>query len=333
MSKLENKIDPLLRPTDIWSGAMAKAFEDISEAVIGFIPYGLSVLYDTLLKPIPLLGALFRVPTIELLLKLITGISIGKGIARDAAYYLFRPLGFALGYLIGSTYLFPMKNTVSYRGTFGKIMRQISSVMVGGTLFGLALAALVEQQWGLAWLPASKMVVYQVSAGIGAGLGCLIKLIILYAVHVVGKNQHRSQQTIYHQAKVLGKAVTLLARRQSKGRILTQAQDVLQQVNGPQSQQYLEQFFDEQYDTIANHIHDKIDRHIQFLADRACHGDRKAFQKLKELNITGKSLQGKITALSSMLDKVFNRRAILKLKDAVDTAFDYWYYQQPKIKA
>lgn len=328
MSKINNKIDQLPKPTEVWSATIGHAVEDFFEAIIAFIPNGLNALYDGFLKRIPLLGKIFSHAWIEAFLKLLLGITIGKGIARDVARYVFRPIGYAIGWFIGAFYIFPMKSQPTYQGAFGHTMKQLSGMVVSCALLSILVGVALNTQWGFGSIPLSLWVIYGFFAALGALVGCLIKLMILYAMHVVGKNYTQKQQSIYQQSRALCQTVRQLARRQSKGRVLTQAQDIIQQINGPQSQQHLEKFFEAKYDKIADHIHEKIDRHIQFLADRACHGDRLAFQKLKDLNFTGKSIQGKVSTLSALLDKVFNEQAIFKLKDAVDTAFDQWYYRE-----
>lgn len=328
MSNTTSDIEPIPHPTVAWSSVLGAAFEDVGESLIGFIPYGLDDLYDRVLKELPLLGVIFSHTWVEQVLKLATGITIGKGIARDVGRFVFRSLGFIIGFIIGTFYFAPMQRRPQYYGIFGKTLKQLACAVVGCALVGIALCGAAEILGGSQWFPFSRLETYAIFALIGAFIGLIIQWLAIYAVDVVENNQAKTHQAIFIQAKALCKTVTVLARRQAKGRILTQAQDIIQQVNGPQSQQYLEHYFQEQYDSIAQHIYEKLDRHIQYLANRACNGDQRAFKRLKELNFTGKSTHANISVLSLLLDKVFNPRTVLKLKDQVDTTFDKWIYKQ-----
>lgn len=327
MSKLTSEAETLTHPTVAWSSVLAIAFEDVAEGVIGFLPNGLDYLYDRVLKPMPVLGSLFTLHSVEQLFKLISGITIGKGIARDAARFVFNPLGFIIGFIIGSSYFAPMRRRPQYHRMSTQALRQIAGSVVGCALLGAGLCALAQYLLGQTWFPFPTASTYGIFALMGALIGLLIQWLVVYAVDIVRKNNAQSHQAIFTQAKALCKTVTSLARRQAKGRILMQAQDIIQQVNGPQSQQFLEQFFQEQFDIIAQHIYEKLDRHIHYVTDRACNGDMRAFKRLKELNFTGKSSQANISVLAQLLNKVFNPRTVLKLKDEVDTSFDKWMYR------
>ena len=124
-----NKQDDNLGHLMIWSKYCAQVSEDVGRAVIGFIPHGLNNLYDFLLKPTPILGTFFSHRWVEEVLKLCLGITIGQGIALDLGRYLFKPIGFLIGALLGSFF----DTTPKYQGIIGKILYRLSAQVVGGS--------------------------------------------------------------------------------------------------------------------------------------------------------------------------------------------------------
>ncbi len=103
-------------------------------------------------------------------------------------------------------------------------------------------------------------------------------------------------------------------------------------MNGPQSQQYLEEFFNEKYDSIAVSTYQKIERHFNYLTDRACHGDVKALKRMQELIPTRTATENAKTPFDVMIERIFNARAVFNLKDDVDSAYDRWQYRFLSVK-
>ena len=106
----------------------------------------------------------------------------------------------------------------------------------------------------------------------------------------------------------------------AKGRILVYAQDIIQQMNGSAAQSDLADFFESELDIISQMTNKKIDGHICYLTEKATHGDEQALYRLQVL-------VNKKTDLNKLLDRVFNARAIVKIKDEVDTRYDRWHYR------
>jgi hypothetical protein len=322
---MPNSVEQNTHPAMHWSKFFASVVEDAASGVIGFASNGLNHVYNGILKRLPLVGGVLSQPWIEQVLKLCTGITIGQGLARDLGYYIFRPVGFVIGFLVGNSGLKNLKKIPTYKGQIGKVLNALSGPTIGGVLLGLgAFAGLTYYfaEWiaPLDWL---ALLIICVSAGALAGL--VGKAMLLYAIHFVTKSQRAAVEANTVLARELGTNLKTAAKQQAKGRILMQAQDIIQQVNGAVSQQYLEVFFKEQYEQIAATTTKQIDRHFNYLVDRACHGDDKALQKLQRLNPSERA-KGQ-NAFEVMLDRMFNKRAILKIKDEVDTVFDRWQYR------
>lgn len=308
-----------------WAKSYAKMIQDISQGLLAFIPNGLGLLYDSTLKTLPLFGSFFSNRWIEQILKLVSGITLGQSLAADIAHFIFWPIGFVLGAIL--SLLIPRQKQLHYEGQVGKWLYQVCAQTLGGGFLTLLLL----------WLLASPLKDY-LSIDIrpqhflwvgllGALLGLLGKTIFLLAVNAMQASNVAAIQKNVQRAKELSSKLKKIAKQKAKSRIIMQAQDIIQQMNGSESQQYLETFLKEKYEVIALNTHKKLERHFDYLADRACHGDLKALQRLQEL--LPNPSQGSETPRSKldvMLERIFNARAIAKIKDDVDTAYDRWQY-------
>lgn len=301
--------------------------EDVVAAVLGFIPNGLDLTYNHVLKPMPVLGKFFSHRWVEQVCKLCTGTTIGQGLATDIAYFVFRPLGYALGFLLARG----VKKELHYQGEIGKFLYRISGQVVSGALLGILLALmlalfstqpLLRLRWELIALFASC----------GGAIGLASKLFLLMAIRQVNASQMEDIRKNVQRAKELGNKLKKAARQRAKSLILRQAQDIIQQMNGPQSQQYLEEFFNQSYEVVSSSFNQKIDRHFNYLVDRACHGDVQSLKRLQDL-IPSRVIENNTrSAFEIMINRIFNARAILKLKDDVDTAYDRWQYEFLRVK-
>lgn len=302
------------KPTNTWSTWLADVIEDIAKAVVLFVPNGLNALYNDLLKRLPVVGKFFSQKGTETIIKFCTGISILQELGRDVAYFLFRPIGFTLGTLLG---LFNSSEAPVYHGQFGNLVGKFCGQTMAGALLGLVVSLFYSQT------PTFMIM----AITIGALLGVFAKTIFLFALHSFSEANAMAARKNVQRAKEINNRLKVAVREKTKSRILMQAQDIIQQMNGPQSQQNLAEFFQSEYEKIAQSTYQKIERHFNYLADRACHGDLDALKRLQQLlpkqNADGEDR----STLESMLDRMFNARAVARIKDEVDSAYDRWQYR------
>lgn len=327
MSKPDDK-NAKTHPVVGWARLGAAVLEDISRGILGFIPNGLSLTYDGVLKPFPIVGKLFSHLWVEKALKLVTGITILQSLSMDVGRCLFWPLGFAGGLLIGST----MRDqpAPSYQKQASKFLYELSGQTVGGALAGVLILFL-----GCQFLPHVFTAPFDLSniikaAGCGAVIGIVAKGMLLLAMNMVNGANSNAIIKNGERAKALNAKLIKLAKLRAKSRVLSQAQDIIQQMNGPQSQPYLEAFFNSEYDNIATSLYEKIERHFNYLADRACCGDMDALKRMQALVPSDQASES--TPLDKVLDRMLNGRTLAKLKDDMDTYYDRWYYQFLTVK-
>lgn len=301
---------------------------DVVSSVLGFIPNGLNFCYDYGLKSLPLVGKFFSHRWVEQVCKLCTGTTIGQGLATDIAHFLFRPVGFAIGSLFAKF----VKKELHYHGQFGKFLYRLSGQTVGGALLGILSITLISLFVNHPTFQLNQRLI-MVGAVLGAFLGLIARIFLLVAIHRVNLAQMETVKNNAERAKELGIKLKKAARQKAKSLILREAQDIIQQMNGSTSQQYLEAFLNQTYQTLSDSINQKIDRHFNYLVDRACHGDVHALKRLQDLIPSKHTSKAAImTPFDVVIDRIFNARAIFKLKDAVDTAYDRWQYDFLNVK-
>jgi len=301
--------------------ACAAIAEDISRSLLAFIPNGLQLIYYFILGTLPWRG-LARIVT------LCSGVNLAQGIAADIAYFVFRPIGFMVGVLIGTTVRMP-----PYQDQIGKYLYRLSGQTVAGALSGILTL------WGGSVVFPSLFIFSFESAiraiAIGACGGLIAKVLFLLVAKTMDAANSVTVRRNAQRAKALNMQLKKAARQRAKSRILMQSQDIIQQINGPQSQIVLQDFFKNEYEHIAGSIYHKIDRHFNYLTDRACHGDLKAFKRLQTLAfIPQKATHYRSKSpLEEMLVRIFNPRTLAKMKDEVDTRYDHWCYRFLRTKA
>tara|TARA_R110002110_G_scaffold121431_2_gene297288 strand:+ start:121404 stop:122453 length:1050 start_codon:yes stop_codon:yes gene_type:complete len=299
-------------------------FDDLGSGIVGFIPNGLDVIYNDILKMLPFIGEIFCVPFVETILKLFMGITVGQGIARDLGRFVFRPLGFMLGALLGAT----IKKVPSYNRGIGPLLYDLSGQTVIGALVGFGVLLSTIQFTDLLTKSAFNLEMITISLLIGAFVGLMAKAMFLLSLNMVSKANAANMKRNVNRAKSLNKKLKEIAKQKAKSKILMYAQDLLLQVNGSESQQQLEAFFSEQYGKISYHTYKKLDRHFDYLTDRACCGDIKALKKMHMLIPNRKRpAPNGVSALDEMLNRIFNGRTLFQLKDDVDNTYDNWRYQ------
>src|SRR5690606_37438981 len=156
------------------------------------------------LKNIPLLGTLFEVQTIETLLKLLLGVTIGQGIALDGAKYIFRPIGFICGVILGNTLLAQFKSPTAYKGKVGEILYHLSGQTVLGALLGILAVTLgfwISSGLGIA---AINREILLLSLAVGASVGLIAKAMLLLAVNMVNQANAANLRRSVKRAKDLG---------------------------------------------------------------------------------------------------------------------------------
>ncbi len=328
MANPRTKQDKLAHRRVKFATACESIAYDVSSAILGFIPNGLNLTYDRVLKPMPVLGRFFSHRWVEQVCKLCTGTTIGQGVATDLAHFLFRPIGFAIGVILAKF----SKKELRYEGQFGKFLFSISEQTVGGALLGIILISLASLFVEHPSFQLGQELI-ALGAGLGASLGLLARVFLLVAINQVNHTHMEAVKQNAQRAKELGMKLKKAARQKAKSLILREAQDIIQQMNGSTSQQYLETFFNQTYDMLSNSLNQKIDRHFNYLVDRACHGDIHALKRLQDLIPTKQSAKSVVmTPFEVMIDRIFNTRAIFRLKDEVDTAYDRWQYDFLRVK-
>jgi len=308
-----------------WARTTSQIFEDLGSGFVGFIPNGLEVIYDNILKMLPFIGEIFCVRIVEIILKLLTGITIGQSIARDVGRFVFKPLGFMLGALLGTT----IKKQPNYNRGISLLLYDLSGQTVMGALVGVCvLFGFMKFTHILESVTLSTVDLIGASLLIGAFWGLMAKGLFLLAMNMVSKANAANMRRNVNRAKSLNKKLKELAKQKAKSKILMHAQDLLVQMNGAASSSQLEQFLAEQYGKISYHTYKKLDRHFDYLTDRACCGDVKALKKLYMLlpNRKRPTPHGNST-LDEMLNRIFNGRTLFQLKDDVDNTYDSWRYQ------
>lgn len=288
----------------------AAVTEEIGAGLIGFIPNGLDQVYDYFFKALPFVGKVFKRRWLEQVIKLCLGITIGRGLASDIARFVFWPLGFAVGALVGSASSIGSNDTPVYHGQIRKFMYKLSGFTVAGALLGTLFG------WGI----GRSLQILFIGMGTGATLGVIAYTMYLVALTVAIANQKQTFHRNTGIARSLGAKIRELAKQNAKGRILLCAQDIIQQMNGPDAQSYMSEFFEEAGDAIAQSCTKKIDRHLHYLTERASGGDTQALSRLQQLVRRQGDLDG-------LLDRIFNERTKAKIKDEVDTYFDRWFYR------
>jgi hypothetical protein len=316
MTNKETIEAPAAKQLKQWATWFADGLEDTAKAIVLFLPNGLNAIYNDLLKRLPLVGKpFFSHKGVEKLIKFCTGISITQELGADVAYFLFRPIGYALGYLLGllnAGQLAPI-----YQGKIGKFIGKFTGQTTAGALIGLMISLIFSSSLNMILL----------ATGIGALLGIFAKTIFLFALHSLNEANALAARKNVQKAKEINTRLKVAVREKTKSRILREAQDIIQQMNGPQSQQNLAEFFQNEYEKISQSTYQKIERHFNYLADRACHGDVEALKRLYQL-LPKQTDQGtEQTALEKMLDRMFNARAVARIKDEVDSAYDRWQYR------
>lgn len=308
-----------------WSKYFGSIFEDFSRHVIGFIPNGLNQIYEKNLKQLPFLSVFFKHRWFEQLLKLMTGITLGQGLAADIGRFIFWPMGFITGGICGAAILANVGKSPNYRGRIGKVLFKLSYLTVLMFIFGACIGCIQSYRQNTL-LPTTILMM----ATAFSGVALVLQVIYMMALN---KAHNQNRELIKHharQAKQLGSTLKQQARQQAKSKILIEAQDLLQQMNGASALTEFEPFIQENFEQIADETYNKIDRHLNYLIDKAVSGNDEAYQKIKYLSQSSR-VKAENNALKIMVDRIFSARTLAQLKDRIDTQFDWWHYRHLRV--
>ncbi len=212
MSNSENKQEPFALHVLAVAKVCAYFVEDVSRALLGFIPNGLNLTYDFALKSLPMVGKFFSHRWVEQVIKLCSGITIGQGLSGDIAHFIFRPIGSAIGFMLGAV----IKTVPVYQGQIGKVLYRLSGQTIGGAVFGI-LAFLI----GLQFISSAELNLsasFAVAAGVGAFLGLVAKAFLLIAINTVNsanaksKEPHIERSARYYSANEWSSVTTVFRR-------------------------------------------------------------------------------------------------------------------------
>lgn len=304
-----------------WSQVTADYTADLAQGVLGFVPNGLGLIYDCFFKRLPLLKSFFAHAWVEEFLKIALGITIGKGLSKDLARYLFWPVGYVFGLGFG---LLLGKWKPTFTDKISTFLFQVSGQTMAGVLtasFALLLGAALEPGLKVAEL---ELWVWGIAISSGALIGLMAKTIMLVAVEAVTRANAASSRLNAKRAKKLGSVLKESLKKHAKTHVNQHARSIIEQMHGPQQECHLTAFLTQYEDQVSETIVKKIERHINFLSDRAINGDVGSLKRLVMLYRDQLQSNG---ALEEMLKRLLNHREVLLLKDTVDTVFDRWFYR------
>ena len=326
-NKQANNAAPLLG----WSKYGALVVQDLGYAILGFIPKGLEIIYNKLFKSIPLLGGFFSHTLVEKVVKLLIGVTLGLELAADLARGIFWPLGFVVGGILEVVGLSHYKRAPNYSKQISQFLFQCAGLTIFCTILSVIFTVMAAEFYGNLGFTFNLMAGLQ-AAGIGAIVGFLLRCLLLVSINMLNIASMSNIRKNGQNAKALSTKLKYSAKRKAKSRILREAQDIIQKMNGSQAQKFLEDFFKAEFDTIAEGIYKKIDRHFNYLTDRACCGDVNALKRLQSLMPEIENPDS-INGIEVILDRIFSGRTIAKMKDIVDTYYDRWYYHSLTIRS
>lgn len=309
-------------PFQAWGHFFADIAADLIQSLLGFIPNGLNITYDCLLKKLPFIGAFFRHTWVEETLKFGCGITIGRGLSKDIGRYLLWPFGFVFGVILAP--LLRRQPPKAYKNQLGHVFYQLSGQTVSGAIIGVlalivgikslthsSLASLEWQIWGLALCA-------------GALVGLLAKSVMLLAMDAITRAQAASSRLNAKRAKKLGEILKEKVKERSHQKVYRYARDIIEQMHGPKVESQIQSFFALNHSKVCETTFTKIDRHLDYLSDRGVHGDMTALKKLMKLY---RDFQQENGALDELIDRILNVREQHNLKNHVDNLYDRWNYQ------
>lgn len=204
-------------------------------------------------------------------------------------------------------------------------LQDLSKYLVAGALLGLIILWGVTFGWGL---PLESLGLYEYIWALAGGflIGISLKAILLLAVELVMRANAASAQLNAKRAKTLGDRLKMESKDKIRNHVTAHAKAIILQMHGKQPFPQLEDFFQDKIEEMAEQAYFKIDRHLNYLTDRAIHGDIKALKRLYQLY--RRNPQERAQEIERLLDRIINEPSeVEKLKDKIDTLYDYWKFK------
>lgn len=212
-----------------------------------------------------------------------------------------------------------IKITLKY---YLKNISKYLAVSVVGSFIVLCMGALALN------IPVATLGFYEYSAAALLGLlfGLVAKAALLFVIEMVMRANAASAQLNAKRAQTLGERLKLESKDKIRAQVLEHAKVIILQMHGQQSESQLETFFEHKIEEMSETAYYKVDRHLNYLTDRAIHGDITALKRLYQLY--PRNPQQRAQEIASLLEKLINEPdEIIKLKDRIDTLYDYWKFR------
>lgn len=210
------------------------------------------------------------------------------------------------------------KQMVSYLQDFLKYC-------VGGVVAGLM--GLVCGVLGLG-LSFKNLGFYEYALAIGGGMaaGVGFKIMMLCAIEIAMRANVASAQLNAKRAEMLGHRLKIESKDKIQAHVMHHAKAIILQMHGEHESVQIEHFFDHKMQALTEDAYFKIDRHVNYLTDRAVHGDVQSLKRLYRLY--RRNPQERATEINQLLDRIINTPdEVHTLKDKIDTLYDRWKFR------
>lgn len=217
------------------------------------------------------------------------------------------------------------KQLIHYKTVTRYYLADISSYVLIGALSGLGILLMMLLNSDLKLIDLS---VYEYGLAMTGGmlLGAVVKTMMMVAVEMVMRANAASANLNAKRAKTLGERLKKETKSKVQASVIAHAKEIIFQMHGEEEGFRLESFFDKKMEAMTQGAYFKIDRHLNYLTDRAVHGDITALKRLYRLY--RRSPQERAQEIDKLVDRIINRpREIEKLKDKIDTLYDQWKFR------
>jgi len=212
------------------------------------------------------------------------------------------------------------------RQAFKYYLSDISNYILVGALSGVLILWAIAWSGDLSWRALTGYQ-YGIAAMGGVCLGVSFKFIMIFAVEMVMRANAASASLNAKRAKTLGERLKKEAKIKVNAMVIQHAKDIIIQMHGEIETEKLESFFIHKMDAITEDAYFKIDRHLDYLTDRAVHGDIDSLKRLYKLY--RRCAQERAQEIDSLLERIINPPTeVAKLKDTVDSLYDQWCFRQ-----
>ena len=305
-----------------WAQGGGNVVEDLASGVLGFIPNGIEFVYDAIFKRVPL-KFIFGLPGIEGILKLCLGITLSQFLITQLTLYVFRPLGWIIGGIAGVL--------LAYFGEPPKFKQPIQhwclqyagQTLMGTFLSGLLLSLYIFFEPQLCFSIAILQH-YSWILVLGASIGLVYQSMLLIALDTFARANAASARANAKRASQLGLTLKKSAKIQAENIVEKHSHAIILQMHDVQPKQSIQNFMTQYMQVLVKRINAKLDRHFNYLTDRAMNGDLNALKKLSQFNQQQKVEPNYIKKL---VERMIKPKDLFLLNDQVDSLFDKWKYQ------